>query len=105
VITLSCDGTAKITVGKNEGTPQPIYKVGVVVSLADRTVSFAGFTARIENGDAAVISFGGNALRGDPTLRATGDIDRVTGAMSAATTNGTIVTSYELFGKPATRVF
>jgi hypothetical protein len=52
-----------------------------------------------------VISFGGDALQGDPQLRATGDIDRVTGMMSAATVNGIIVTSYNLLCKPTTRLF
>jgi hypothetical protein len=105
VITLSCDGTVKINVGKNEGQLESINKVGVVVDLAKHTVAFAGNVAHIDSVDAAVISFGGDALQGDPQLRATGDIDRVTGMMSAATVNGIIVTSYNLLCKPTTRLF
>jgi hypothetical protein len=97
VITLSCGGTVKTNVGKNEGQRKAINKTGVVVDLAEHTVSFAGYVAHIENVDGANVFFGGGEDR------ATGDIDRVTGVMSATTVSGDVGTSYELFCTPVTR--
>jgi hypothetical protein len=99
VITLSCDGTVKTNVGKNAGQREAINKVGLVVDLAEHTVSFEGYVANIENVDGTYVFFGGEPS--DPT---TGDIDRATGLMSATTVNGNVITSYELFCKPANRV-
>ena len=96
-ITLSCDGTVKINVGNNEGQRKAINKVGVVVDFAEQTVSFAGYVAHIENVDAAAVFFGGGEDR------ATGDIDRASGVMSATTVKGNLATSYELFCKPVAR--
>jgi hypothetical protein len=97
VITLSCDGTAKTNVGNNEGQRKAINKVGVVVDLAEQTVSFAGYAAHIENVDAAIVFFGGGEDH------ATGEIDRASGVMSATAVKGNLATSYELFCKPVTR--
>ena len=96
VITLSCDGTVKTNVGNNEGQRKTINKVGVVVDLAEQTVSFAGYVAHIENVDAAAVFFGGSEDH------ATGDIDRASGVMSATAVKGNLATSYELFCKSAT---
>ncbi|MGA8697404.1 MAG: hypothetical protein WB689_26920 [Xanthobacteraceae bacterium] len=97
VNTLSCDGTVKTNVGNNEGQRKAINKVGVIVDLAEQTVSFAGYVAHIENVDAATVFFGGY---GD---NATGDIDRASGVMSATTVKDNLATSYELFCEPVTR--
>jgi hypothetical protein len=97
VITLSCDGTVKTSVGNNEGQRKAINKLDAVVDLAEQTVSFAGFVAQIENIDGAVVSFGSGI---DPAI---GNIDQVTGLMSATTMKGNLATSYELFCKPVTR--
>jgi copper chaperone CopZ len=97
VITLSCDGTVKTNVGNNEGQRKAINKVGVVVDLAEQTVSFAGYVAHIENVDAAAVFFGGGEDH------AMGDIDRASGVMSATTVKGNLAASYELFCKPVTR--
>jgi hypothetical protein len=97
VITLACDGTVKTNVGNNEGRREAINKVGVVVDLAEKTVSFAGYVNHIENIDAAVVFFGGGI---DPAI---GDIDPTSGLMSATTVKGNLTTSYELFCKPVTR--
>lgn len=78
----------------------------MVVNLAEGTVSFAGSVARIDSADAAIISFGtDDVLREEVPRRATGDIDRVTGKMSAVTINGTALSSYELACKAAGRAF
>ena len=98
VITLSCGGTVKNNAGQNKGRREAISKVGVVIDLAENTVSFAGFVAQIENVDGAVVFFGSGI---DPAI---GDIDRVTGVMSATTVSGNVDTSYELFCKPVTRL-
>jgi hypothetical protein len=68
-----------------------------VVDLAEQTVSFADFVAQIENIDSAVVFFGSGI---DPAI---GNIDQVTGVMSATTMKGNLATSYELFCKPVTR--
>lgn len=96
VITLSCEGTVKTNVGNNEGQRKVINKVGVVVDLAEQTVSFAGYAAHIENVDAAIVFFGGGEDH------ATGEIDRASGVMSATTVKDNLATSYELFCKPVT---
>jgi hypothetical protein len=97
IITLSCDGTVKTNVGNNKGQRKTIDKVGVVVDLAEQTVSFVGYVAHIENLDATAIFFGSGIDA------ATGDIDRASGVMSATTMKGNLATSYELFCKPVTR--
>ena len=97
VITLSCDGTVKTSVGNIEGPRKAINKLDAVVDLAEQTVSFAGFVAQIENIDGAVVFFGSGI---DPAI---GNIDQVTGVMSATTMKGNLATSYELFCKPVTR--
>jgi hypothetical protein len=108
VITLSCDGTVRTEVGKDiKGPREAINKVGVVVNLAERTVSFTGFVAQIDHADTAVIEFSGN----DPKTKkgfnsnTSGYIDRVTGAMNATTFEETTRMNYDLLCKPASRVF
>ena len=104
IIELECDGM--MTVNEHQAQSQPVNKLGVVVNLTEGTVSFAGSVAHIDSADAAIIAFGTDeVLREEVPRRATGNIDRVTGAMSAATINGTVLSSYELVCKPARRVF
>jgi hypothetical protein len=79
VTTLSCDGTTKVYV-KREESINPVTKMGVVVNLAERTVSFDGLVAHIDHVDAAVIYFGGDSVKDT-----TGYIDGKTGAMTAIT--------------------
>jgi hypothetical protein len=102
IIELACDGMMTMTVGEHQSPSQPVNKVGVVVNLTEGTVSFAGSVARIDSIDAAIISFGTDeVLREEVPRPATGNIDRVTGMMSAATINGTELSSYELACKAA----
>jgi hypothetical protein len=84
IVTLSCDGIVKL-----ESKPEPTEKMGVVVNLEEKTVSFEGWVARIGYVDAALIQFGGKQLGqqikgADITIN--GEIDRVTGRMTASTT-------------------
>jgi len=46
-----------------KGSVKPKNKVGVVVDLADQTVSFAGYVAHIENVDGGTVFFGGGESR------------------------------------------
>jgi hypothetical protein len=91
VITMSCDGTIINTYGiKNKpADPEPMKNMGVVVNLDARTVSFAGYVARIKDVDEAIISFGGRQIgerKEGYRISIRGDIDRVTGHMDATTT-------------------
>jgi hypothetical protein len=99
IVTLSCDGTvtdktssAPIPTDINHD-PKPIEKMGVVVNLNERTVSFQGWTVPISIADAATINFNGEeigavgqiAAKQGLTHRIDGILDRVTGHMAADT--------------------
>ena len=86
----------KTNIGNNEGQRRPIDKVGLLLDLAEHKVSFAGYVAHTEDVDGANIFFG------SAEDHARGDINRVTGLMSATTVSGNVDTSYELFCKPVT---
>jgi hypothetical protein len=79
VTTLSCDGTTKVYVQREESI-NSVTKMGVVVNLGERTVSFDGHVAHIDHVDAAVIYFGGDSVKDT-----TGYIDGKTGVMTAIT--------------------
>jgi hypothetical protein len=98
VITLSCDGTTKVYVKREESNINPVTKMGVVVNLAERTVSFDGRVAHIDHVDAAVIYFGGDSVKDT-----TGYIDGKTGAMMATNMDGHEL--YELVCPAATGAF
>ena len=98
VITLSCDGTTKVYVKREESNINPVTKMGVVVSLAERTVSFDGHVAHIDHVNAAVIYFGGDSVKDT-----TGYIDGKTGAMMATNMEGHEY--YELVCPAATGAF
>jgi hypothetical protein len=78
--------------------------VGLVVNLADRTVSFLGFVAKIDAIDAANITFTGDNSKPYAVL-VTGDIDRVTGAVSAVIATSATTDSYDLLCKLTNRLF
>jgi len=96
-ITLSCDGTTKAYL-KSEESINPVTKMGVVVNLAERTVSFDGHVAHIDHVNAAVIYFGGDSVKDT-----TGYIDGKTGAMMATNMEGHEY--YELVCPAATGAF
>jgi hypothetical protein len=113
VITLTCDGK-KTDAKASEAKPEPVEKIGLVVNLGERTVSgFAGIVARIAKVDAAHISFGSTvkrsllSFRSEPAASVTvmGDIDRVTGAVSATIMTTATASSYDLICKPTSRLF
>ncbi len=122
VITLSCDGTAKVVGDDETGKPESIKMMGLVVNLAEHTVSgFPGIVAHIDSVDATNILFSGEGpvmYRGQPTtglgtVSVEGQIDRVTGAVLAnkmqfagGKDNKVIANdSWELFCKVTNRLF
>ena len=114
VINLSWDGKAK---NGADGEEELIRKMGLVVNFAERTVIGFGTVARIDDVDAATISFSGKGplvYRGSMfgTLSATGAVDRITGAVTATTiqisdATKKIVTTltYDLVCKVTSRLF
>jgi hypothetical protein len=79
-IQLSCTGPAETVTepGKNF-----IAKEGLVVNLADRTVSGFGVVAQIERIDDTSIWFRGEEWEPIGTFFLTGKLDRISGALSA----------------------
>jgi hypothetical protein len=77
VITLSCDGTTKAYV-KREESINAVTKMDVVVIVAERRVSFDGRVAHIDQIVARTIYFGGNGVKDT-----TGYIDGKTGVVTA----------------------
>jgi hypothetical protein len=122
VVTLSCDGTLTTTTITNSKvdppltpSPQQMQKVGVVVNLDERTVSFLD-VARINDVDAANVDFGSTQTGRYEgfNIGIRGTIDRVTGYMDAtATTTGSkalpgynaVESHYEMLCKATNRVF
>jgi hypothetical protein len=97
IITVSCDGTTKVYVKRDESI-SPVTNMSVVVNLVERTVSFDGRIAHIDHVDAGTIFFGGDSLKDT-----TGYIDGKTGAMTATNMDGNKY--YELVCPAATGAF
>lgn len=102
-ITLSCDGSGKLTQAGDDVKPDPIKGLGIVVSASGRTVSFHTYTVPIKSITNAVVTFNGRA---GPT-QIDGTIDRVSGRVSIDfwEANFKNNTSWELACRPATRLF
>lgn len=99
-ITLSCDGTTKVYVNRQEGT-NAVTKVDVVVNIAERKVMFDGRVAHIDQIDARTIFFGGDSVKST-----TGYIDGKTGVMTATNMDGQeYYELYELVCPSATGAF
>ena len=114
VIHLSCDGTMQ---QDTADAREQVTKWGLVVNLAEQTVVGFGIAAHIDQVDASSIAFSGEGPivdRGSKigTLFAEGAIDRVTGIVSATTTQtsersqkAVAATTYYLVCKVADRPF
>jgi hypothetical protein len=122
VVTLSCDGTLTRRMWSNGQPaqwmkPERVKKVGAVVNLDERTVSFLGYVASIGDVDAANLNFGGKQIGESPAKGSDthigGEIDRVTGYMDVTTTNSihdktgdhAVESHYEMVCKATDRVF
>jgi hypothetical protein len=113
VVAFSCDGRifdARSSLAK----PQPVNKMGLVVNLAERTVSgFQDVVAHIDKIDAADIAFSGTGSLSAPdapgipvgSITVMGSIHRASGAVSAKTTTTAATFTYDLLCKPANRAF
>jgi hypothetical protein len=108
VLNFACDG--KMIDGTTGDQGQPVHHIGLVVSLADKNVSFSGYVAPFSRVDAANVYFHGtsqNPYGMQETVD--GTVDRVTGALDATImTSGsktTFTTRFEMLCKPTTRLF
>ena len=83
-ITLSCNGTSKLTATAAANTnPDPISGLGIIVNAADRTVTFANYVVTVTGINATLVSFNGRqpsplGIKGGE-FTIDGSIDRVTG--------------------------
>jgi hypothetical protein len=84
-ITLSCNGTSKLTAtAAADLKPDPITNMGIIVNLADRTVTFTDYVTPVTGITATLVSFSGRqtpvalGVKGKP-FTIDGSIDRVTG--------------------------
>jgi hypothetical protein len=104
IITLACDGT--VLQGRaSDGERKPVKNIGLIANLAEQTVSFSRYVAHIDSVTAADISFSGKIItrfNGQDGIKITvaGDIDRVTGAMTATADSFLWTDTYELLCKP-----
>jgi hypothetical protein len=112
-ITLSCNGTSKLMASSAADLkPDPITNLGIIVNVADHTVTFMDYVTPIAGITATIVSFRGQqgpvvtGLKLKP-FTIDGSIDRVTGhteimwLYEVAGNN----TSWELTCRPATRLF
>jgi hypothetical protein len=60
LITLSCNGTSKLTAtAAVDIKPDPITNLGIIVNVADRTVSFSDYITPVTGITATLVSFSG----------------------------------------------
>jgi len=78
VFNFACNGNN--TVGLS-GAPEPMNNVSLVLNLAKKTVSFAGFVTQIDHENDNLVAFVGGDNRVFPFVM--GSLDCITGALSA----------------------
>ena len=110
-IILSCDGTNKLTaITAADVKPDSVANLGIIVNLADRTVTFMDYVTPVTLISATLVSFSG---RQTPVVFGVkkpfiidGSIDPVTGHTSIDWMYEDIGndTSWELTCRPATRL-
>jgi hypothetical protein len=112
-ITLSCNGTSKLTAtAAADLKPDPITNLGIIVNVADRTVTFMDYVTPITGVTATLVSFRGQqapvvvGVKAKP-FTIDGSIDRVTGYASIDWWYENVGNnaSWELTCRPATRLF
>ena len=111
-ITLSCNGTSKATaINAADVKPDSIANLGIIFNLADRTVTFMDYVARVKLISATLVSFSGRqtpvVVGVKKSFIIDGSIDPVTGNTSIDWMYEDIGnnTSWELTCRPATRLF
>ena len=107
-LTLACEG--KVNTGGDHS--EAVHNMGIVVDLTAGTVSgFGGVVVPIARVDAATVSFNGTAnassFQGLPRVQVSvwGDIDRVTGVVTATQSSKALSLDYDLICKTARRLF
>ena len=77
---MSCDGTMR-NLRDEPVKPKPTDKIGLVVNLAEHTVSGFGVVAHIDNADDATVKFSSEDITPDRTIAVSvkGEINRLTG--------------------------
>jgi hypothetical protein len=112
-ITLSCDGVSKLmATSAADLKPDPINRLGIIVNLLDRTVTFSDYVIPISGVTSTLISFMAQqapvvfGLKSKP-FTVDGSIDRVTGYTNINWWHEVVGnnTSWELTCRPATRLF
>jgi hypothetical protein len=112
-ITLSCSGTSKLTAtAAADLKPDPITSLGIIVNVADRTVTVMNYVTPITGITATLVSFSG---RQGPIVQGVklkpftidGSIDRVTGYTTIDLWHENVGdnSSWELACQPTTRLF
>jgi hypothetical protein len=109
-ITLSCNGAGKLTAtAAQDAKPDPITNLGVIVNLANRTVTLMGYVLPITTVNSTQVGFNGEQNRGMKGLSysVSGVIDRVTGQTEVDFMYERIGNNshYELTCRPANRMF
>jgi hypothetical protein len=111
-IILSCQGTSKLTATTAADVkPDSITNLGIIVNLADRTVTLMDYVARVTLISATLVSFSGGqtpmVFGVKKPFIIDGSIDPVTGHTSIDWMYEDIGnnTSWELTCRPATRPF
>jgi hypothetical protein len=112
-ITLSCNNTSKpAATAAADAKPDPITNVGIIVNLADRTVTIMDYVTPIVGITETSVSFRGQqvpVVSGVKLKPVTidGSIDRVTGSTKIDWYHENVGdnSSWELTCRPATRLF
>jgi hypothetical protein len=113
LITLACNGTSKLTAtAAADLKPDPITNMGIIVNVADRTVTFTDYITPVTGISATLVSFSGRqtpvyaGIKGKPFI-IDGSIDRVTGHTEVSWWYEDVGnnTFWELTCRPATRLF
>jgi hypothetical protein len=108
-ITLSCNGTDKLTAtAAADLKPDPITNLGIIVNLANRTVTLNQYVIPITNVTDTLIQFDGQENWGwGVVVQLSGGIDRVTGGADVGWYFPNVGNNHrwELTCLPATRMF
>jgi hypothetical protein len=113
LITLSCNGTSKLTAtAAADVKPEPITNMGIIVNVADRTVTFMDYVTPITSITATLVGFTGQqapvalGIKVKP-FTIDGSIDRVTGHAEIGWWYEVVGNNsfWELTCRPATRLF
>jgi hypothetical protein len=109
-ITLSCNGTGKLTATAAEDSePDPITNLGIIVNLANRTVTLHQYVLPITIVNATLVAFDGQQNQGvkGASFDLSGAIDRVTGQTEVDWMYENVGNNehWELTCRPANRMF